>query len=1468
MANSEPAEEIQNLKQRIADLESEAERHHRRERTLQAFNQAAVAMSFATKPEEIFDTVAETLKGVGFSSVIYAIDETQENVVIRSITLESKGLRAAEKLAGSRAVDFTIPIDPTDALRIPIRERRTTLSQETEGILHQIMPAHLKKLSGKLAKLLDVPTAINAPLVSGEYVIGLLSIQSDNLTEEDIPLVTAFAHQLASSWHKAQIYQQAQHEITERVQTEQALRNSESRFKSIIEDQTEFLVRWLPDGTRTFVNDAYCKYFDLPREELIGNNFFSIVAGEDVQVIHEQLKTITLDSPVSSYYEHRVHRKDGSMGWLQWIDRGIFDQDGSLIEVQSVGRDVTQQVAVENALRDSEERFRNIVEASPLGMHMYQLEADGRLIFIGSNPAADKILWVDNTQFIGKTIEEAFPQLASTEVPEKYRRAAADGEPWQTTQITYEDEWIAGAYEVYAVQTSPGKMTAIFQDITDKKRTLQEQERLVSILEATSDIVGTATLDGRLVYLNQAGRQMFGLDEDTDLWKVAQFRAQPITEYLKIEQESISAALLYGVWSGESVIINPSNQEIHVSIVLIVHHDNNGDAEFISAVIRDTSALHQAEDLIHLQSTALDAAATGIFIADHQGKIIWANRAITEITGFELDEIIRARPEIFSSGQHETAVQQDISDTLTKGIVWRGELINRKKDGSTYISEQTITPVFDATEKITHYISIQQDISERKENEQALHQRAIQLALLNDIGEQIAAVLDLARVFQHVVNLVQESFDYHHVGIFTFEADQETVVMRAKAGGFNDLFPTDHALKIGQGMVGWVVENNQTLLSNDVTSEDRYTNLYPATLPTQSELCVPISIGEQVIGVLDAQSPIKNAFDNSDVTVMQTLAGQIAIAIENARLHAATERRLKETQAIATINQALIETLDLNRLLQLMVDSISQIIPHIERVVAHLYNAENATLISAAVAGVAQERKPDLQMQSGQGIAGEVIQTGLPINVRDTQEDHRFIPIDGVTYLRSLLVVPVRSGDRLLGTISVSSKVPRAFTDDDEHLLAMIGVQAALAIDSARLFEETQRRLAESNILFYISNLIIESAVPDVEAILHQVVDRLWLDFGFYHVHVYLIDQNSGTLIANQGSGTMGAQLKEQGYRFTSEEGIVGYVASVGEAFMTNNLTDVLFFKPNPHLPHTSAEFAAPFRSRDQILGVLDVLHQPPNRFDSDDFRFLTTVADQIAVVLDKALLYNQLQEALEKEQSTRAKLVQTEKLAAMGRLIASVAHELNNPLQAIQNALYLVKLEENLSDQATQDLQVAFDEGTRMAGLIARLRDTYRPVVAADYQTESMDTLTEEVCKLLDTHLRHSTVNLEFTPTPGLPKNSVIRDQIKQVILNLCLNAIESMPEGGKLTISTTYQPDVDEVQLKISDTGLGITPEAQNKIFEPFFTTKEGGTGLGLAVSYEIAQNHGGSIEGKNNPGSGATFTLALPCKPLVLE
>lgn len=141
------------------------------------------------------------------------------------------------------------------------------------------------------------------------------------------------------------------------------------------------------------------------------------------------------------------------------------------------------QIDKEKEIQDSEEKFRSIVEASPLGIHIYKLDEDDQLIFIGANPAADRILKVDNNQFIGKTIEEAFPPLVETEIPYRYRRAALEGESYHTTQIRYKDGFIDGAYEVNAFQTSPRMMVTMFLDITEREKNELELKQYRERLE-------------------------------------------------------------------------------------------------------------------------------------------------------------------------------------------------------------------------------------------------------------------------------------------------------------------------------------------------------------------------------------------------------------------------------------------------------------------------------------------------------------------------------------------------------------------------------------------------------------------------------------------------------------------------------------------------------------------------------------------------------------------------------------------------------------------------------------------------------------------------------------------------------------------------------------------------------------------------------------------------------------------------
>jgi two-component system sensor histidine kinase AtoS len=269
----------------------------------------------------------------------------------------------------------------------------------------------------------------------------------------------------------------------------------------------------------------------------------------------------------------------------------------------------------------------------------------------------------------------------------------------------------------------------------------------------------------------------------------------------------------------------------------------------------------------------------------------------------------------------------------------------------------------------------------------------------------------------------------------------------------------------------------------------------------------------------------------------------------------------------------------------------------------------------------------------------------------------------------------------------------------------------------------------------------------------------------------------------------------------------------------------------------------------------------PPERLTARHLQLMTAIADQLAVALQKAKLYAELQASLHQEKTTRSQLIHSERLAVVGRLLASVAHELNNPLQAIQNALFLIKEEEKLSAQGSQDLEIVLSETERMAVLIERLHATYRPTRTENFQDIQLNTIIEDVYTLIATHMRHKEITFEFLSDRELPVVSGIPDQIRQVVLNLFLNAVEAMQAGGHITMRTEQLPEQGTILLSVIDNGPGIDAEILPHIFEPFITSKETGTGLGLTIIYDILLQHGGDIQAENNPDGGAIFKVWLP-------
>lgn len=718
----------------------------------------------------------------------------------------------------------------------------------------------------------------------------------------------------------------------------------------------------------------------------------------------------------------------------------------------------------------------------------------------------------------------------------------------------------------------------------------------------------------------------------------------------------------------------------------------------------------------------------------------------------------------------------------------------------------------------------------------------------------------------HLVSNLTNMFVADYAFLIRWNETQKQAVLIATTMPLEEPFS---AVVLGSEAADMVAESlcsGTPRVMDDVQNLLHLTSLAPfkdLAHQTKSALIIPLRMQDYRFGVAFLAFDSSRHFSQDEIVYGELAGSQITLALRTIQQQVEIEAKLKEAQALATIERALSKTerVGTDEVLQLIVDSALDLIEDADESVIHLLDAEQDALVPQAISGFDAGAKASMRYRIGlkEGVAGHVIASGETINIGEIQSSPLFVIRDSVPTYRSLLVAPVQSGDQPVGTISVQSNRLDAFSSGDEELLKSLSIQAAIALENARLFEATQKSLKEVNALYQTGQGLASSL--DTDELIGNVVNLLQQNFGYYHAQIFLVDPFSGDLVLKSGSGEIGARLLEMGYRLPSGTGITGHTVETATPFVTNNVNDIMFFFRNLLLPDTQSEITVPIQVDGQVVGVLDIQDKPPRRLTEDDLRLMSAVADQLSVALQKASLYANLQTALKQEQSVRTQLIQSERLALVGRLLASVSHELNNPLQAIQNALFLLKDEENLSAEGKQDLDVILSEAERMASLIERLRSAYRPGHVRDFRPVELNSLIEDVHTLISTHMRHKQIAFEFHPDPDLPPVSGMSDQMRQVVLNLFLNAIEAMGPGGRLTARTLSLPQQNEILLTVQDTGPGIAPDILSKVFDAFITDKQTGTGLGLTITRDIIEQHFGRIEAANDPAGGAVFNIWLP-------
>lgn len=419
--------------------------------------------------------------------------------------------------------------------------------------------------------------------------------------------------------------------------------------------------------------------------------------------------------------------------------------------------------------------------------------------------------------------------------------------------------------------------------------------------------------------------------------------------------------------------------------------------------------------------------------------------------------------------------------------------------------------------------------------------------------------------------------------------------------------------------------------------------------------------------------------------------------------------------------------------------------------------------------------------------------------------------------------------------------------------------QALLSLSQA---ERSQRLLTEGLIE---ASAALNSSL-DLQDVFDRILDQIQRVIPFDAANISLLEADQLCIVRQRGYEKYPQAMANIDLPFTLEDYPLLCTADGQPTFVfVQDSRNQPGWRIVPGLEWVLSCISTPLTAGSTFLGFLRLYSGQAEAFRQEHIDILKAFSIHASIAIRNARLYADLAEALENEKSMRAQLVQSEKLAAIGRTIASVSHELNNPLQTIKNCLYLIQQAAGEDPGYIREpLQMANAEAQRISDLVSKLRELYRPNKAAPAHLIPLNEIINEVHTLLAPQL--SARGVEWRQDVGSEKFNpmilAIPDQLKQVFINICVNAIEAMSTvGGSLEVRLKKDVEANRIGVCFKDSGCGIAAEDIPKLFEPFFTTKSEGTGLGLPICLEIIQRHGGQITVESMAGFGTTFVVWLP-------
>ena len=511
-------------------------------------------------------------------------------------------------------------------------------------------------------------------------------------------------------------------DVTERKRAEDALRASKERYRMLAELAPDMIYVVNRDDVVEYVNPLGAGQLGRRPEEIIGQPralFFPAATNER----HRQSLRKVFESGEPLHVETSAPFPAGTL-WLDVWLVPIKDAAGGVTKVLGLSRDITRHKQTEEAVRASEARYRTLAEAA----HdmIFIIGRDGAVQYVNSFAASH--LGLRPEDIIGKPRAQFFQGAESDQQAQALRAVFERSEPAYTESLTSFPKaqlWL-GTWLV-PMRNEAGQVGAVMgisRDITERKRAeealRQSEERYRLLIESAHDAIFMADAEtGLIVEANQQAEKLLGLPREK-LVGLHQARLHPPEEadrYRQVFQRHLETG---SAITDNLVVRRSDGRDVPVDISANVIQ--LGQRRIIHGSFRDATERRRAEETLRLQSAALESAANGIVITDRAGEVVWVNPAFTRLTGYAAEEIVGQNIRLLKSGQHGPEYYRELWQTILAGKVWQSEVVNRRKDGGLFTQEQTITPVRDQRGQISHFIAIQQDVTERRRMETELRE--------------------------------------------------------------------------------------------------------------------------------------------------------------------------------------------------------------------------------------------------------------------------------------------------------------------------------------------------------------------------------------------------------------------------------------------------------------------------------------------------------------------------------------------------------------------------------------------------------------------------------------------------------------------------------------------------------------------------------------------------------------------------